>query len=247
MDLPILNQLEKIYPSQDRGYEAIRKLVKNQNLIEQGIKEIDGMNDLDEIRKQINDLNDDRGYLKTKSLSFNLAIKNGKYIMTNDTDCPDGSTNSTWLIDVTQMNDVYVLQEAFCLHSPIGNTGRKYHRYMVNKVWQAWEPIATTTKTSFLCTAVSGYTITSQNCYMMNGIPHVKISITKTDGGAFGVGNHIIVATLPFSSSNTPLSFAGSSGGYWSSIGCAMVSGTYLVATINTSNTTQIVISGVIV
>ena len=39
MELPILNQLEKIYPNQDTGAAAIRKLVKNQNLIEQGIKE----------------------------------------------------------------------------------------------------------------------------------------------------------------------------------------------------------------
>lgn len=127
------------------------------------------------------------------------------------------------------------------------NNGLQYSSFVDNGYFTGWEPIATTTKTSFLCTAVSGYTITSQNCYIMNGVPYVKISIVKTDGGSFNVGNHISVATLPFSSSNTPLSFAGASGGYWSSIGSAMVSGTSLVATINTSNTTQIVISGVIV
>ena len=126
-------------------------------------------------------------------------------------------------------------------------TAKKMAFRMNLSAGSAWEDIATTTKTSFLCTAASGYTITSQNCYMMNGVPYVKISIVKTDGGSFNVGNHISVATLPFSSSNTPLSFAGASGGYWSSIGSAMVSGTSLVATINTSNTTQIVISGVIV
>lgn len=54
MDIPILSSLEKIYPNQDTGAVAIRKLVKNQNLIEQGIKEIDGINDLDPIREQIN-------------------------------------------------------------------------------------------------------------------------------------------------------------------------------------------------
>lgn len=43
MDLPILNQLEKIYPNQDTGAEAIRKLIKNQNLIEQGIKDTELM------------------------------------------------------------------------------------------------------------------------------------------------------------------------------------------------------------
>lgn len=39
MDLPALNNLEKIYLNTDTGADAIRKLVKNQNLIEQGIKE----------------------------------------------------------------------------------------------------------------------------------------------------------------------------------------------------------------
>lgn len=39
MDLPVLNQLEKIYPNQDNGAQAISKLVRNQNLIEQGIKD----------------------------------------------------------------------------------------------------------------------------------------------------------------------------------------------------------------
>lgn len=58
MDLPILNQLEKIYPNQDTGAEAIRKLVKNQNLIEKGIKEIDDAYDLGEVKEQINTLNE---------------------------------------------------------------------------------------------------------------------------------------------------------------------------------------------
>lgn len=39
MELPILNNLEKIYPNKDTGAEAIRKIVKNQNLIEQGIND----------------------------------------------------------------------------------------------------------------------------------------------------------------------------------------------------------------
>lgn len=39
MELPALNQLEKIYPDSDTGAIAIRKLIKNQNLITVGIEE----------------------------------------------------------------------------------------------------------------------------------------------------------------------------------------------------------------
>ena len=39
MDLPVLNQLEKIYPTQDSGAQAISKLVRNQNIIVQGIED----------------------------------------------------------------------------------------------------------------------------------------------------------------------------------------------------------------
>lgn len=124
------------------------------NRIEEGIE----VNDLEitnqknptipgTLANKINVLNYDRGYLSTLGTRFSTAIKNGKYIVSSDTDCPDGSTESTWLIDVTQMNDSYVLQEAFCLYSPIGNTGRKYYRYMVNNVWQPWIEFATTKRT----------------------------------------------------------------------------------------------------
>ena len=69
MDIPILNQLEKIYPNQDTGAVAIRKLVKNQNLIEQGIKEIDDINDLDEIRDKIGVLTGLKTTVKTDLVS----------------------------------------------------------------------------------------------------------------------------------------------------------------------------------
>ena len=184
----------------------------------------------DELQEQINVLSDDRGYLKTKSLSFNLAIKNGKYIMANDTDCPDGSANSTWLIDVTQMNDSYVLQEAFCLYSPIGNTGRKYYRYMVNNVWQPWIGFATTTKTSFLCTAKPGCAITNQDCYVLNGIAYINIDVVKSDGTVFGVSQHGLFSSPYFKAYNIPINaiFTDGSlvapmmynGGLWNDGGC---------------------------
>lgn len=184
----------------------------------------------DELQEQINDLNNDRGYLNTLGTTFSTAIKNGKYIVASDTDCPDGSANSTWLIDVTQMNDSYVLQEAFCLYSPIGNTGKKYIRYTVNKVWQPWQPIATTTKTSFLCTAKPGCAITNQDCYVLNGIAYINIDVVKSDGTVFGVSQHGLFSSPYFKACNIPINaiFTDGSlvapmmynGGLWNDGGC---------------------------
>ncbi|WP_410495132.1 hypothetical protein QTL86_13510 [Cellulosilyticum sp. ST5] len=39
MDLTVLNQLEKIYPTQDSGAQAISKLIRNQNIIVKGIED----------------------------------------------------------------------------------------------------------------------------------------------------------------------------------------------------------------
>ena len=100
MDLPILNQLEKIYPNTDTGADAIRKLVKNQNLIEQGIKEIDDAYDLDEVREQINvlseysiiDLPMDDGFSASSSTRTNKIVKNGKEVkILFSIKCDDGS------------------------------------------------------------------------------------------------------------------------------------------------------------
>ena len=137
--------------------------------------------------------------------------------------------------------------EKVATYDTTGNDKKTYKNVKTSgATWSEWQQIATTTKISFLCTATSGYKIDSQDCYKINDTSYIRLTISKADGGTFNVGNHITVATLPFFSGNISLSFAGASGGFWSSIGSAMISGAYLVATINTSNTTQIAISGVI-
>lgn len=88
MDLPILNQLEKIYPNADTGAAAIRKLVRNQNLIEQGIKEIDDINDVEALQNQINvlseikviDLPMNDGFSASSGTRTNKIVKQGKEV-----------------------------------------------------------------------------------------------------------------------------------------------------------------------
>lgn len=193
---------ETFYPSDlnrmENGIEAndleITKQ-KNQTIPGTLAKQIaDNAVSIEENANKINDLNNERGYLKTKSLSFNLAIKNGKYVVSNDVDCPDGSTGSTWLLDVTQMNDSYVLQEVFCLYSSLGNTGKKYYRYMVNKVWQPWQPIATTyTKALTLTGGWVNNVSTQLSYYAISG--KVCIFYIRCSGGVTTSGT--VIAQLP--------------------------------------------------
>ncbi len=65
---------------------------------------------------------------------------------------------------------------------------------------------ATTEKTSFLCTAETGYTIINQNCFTQNGISYVRFSIKKTDDSVFST-KPIRVATCPI---KPPFTMAGS-------------------------------------
>lgn len=74
-------------------------------------------------------------------------------------------------------------------------------RYKHDNTWTKWQQIATTTKTAFSCTPSSGYSI-NQYCYMLNGEFCISLSVTKTDGSAFAIGNNTI-ATLPIAPKTT--------------------------------------------
>lgn len=117
MDLPILNQLEKIYPSQDNGAQAINKLVRNQNLIEQGIKDIQiiaGEKELQEILKQIN-------VLKQVKETVTLTLLSG---WTNIA----GSTQIKFFNDGTFIITGIITGGAITSYTPIANlpTGYNY-------------------------------------------------------------------------------------------------------------------------
>lgn len=71
-----------------------------------------------------------------------------------------------------------------------------WHGYYTEQTGLVWEKIATTTKTSFLCTAQAGCTIVSQNCYTLNGEFCIELRIKKIDGSTF-ISGETVVAMLP--------------------------------------------------
>lgn len=64
------------------------------------------------------------------------------------------------------------------------------------------QQIATTTKTPFYCTAISGYTISSQNCYIKGNRVHIDVSIQLNNGGFF---NSTGATVKPISSPHIPI------------------------------------------
>lgn len=115
--------------------------------------------------------------------------------------------------------------------------GDKWINTWNGSTWLGWQQIATTTKTSFLCTASSGYTIMSQNCYTKNDEFYINMRVKKTDGSAFN--GELVVATKPFSTVSVDVGSAMgsvSSGSWTLPVNCFSVTGNSIV--ISTSQTT---------
>lgn len=100
------------------------------------------------------------------------------------------------IIDATVFDSTWKVATAYTL-----NLNLIWKGVYKNSVW-TWEPIATTTKTSFLCSANTGYTIINQDCYTMNGEYNILLRIAKTDGGTFSTSEQV-VATVPINILNT--------------------------------------------
>lgn len=108
-------------------------------------------------------------------------------------------------------------------------TGGCYFGYMDNG-FKGWEQIATTTKTSFLCTAKPGCAITNQDCYVLNGIAYINIDVVKSDGTVFGVSQHGLFSSPYFKAYNIPINAIFTdgvlvapmmyNGGLWNDGGC---------------------------
>lgn len=77
--------------------------------------------------------------------------------------------------------------------------------YSGTKLWTPWQQIETTTKTSFSCVPITGYTIVWQDCYVKNGIKYINLRIKKTDGTAFEAVQHAIFTTPYATTIKTPL------------------------------------------
>ena len=151
MDLPILNQLEKIYPNQDTGAVAIRKLVKNQNLIEQGIKEIDDINDLDEVRDEIgilvgavNENTEKINVLKEHGFWSNAKLATGSVYDLQHGEWFGALTDSPE--SYTCFYKVYVGDNANYKYIECYNwiTNKSYKNACIGGVWQPWEKTGTT-------------------------------------------------------------------------------------------------------
>jgi hypothetical protein len=98
------------------------------------------------LKELLDELRTGRGYLTTvvaDGADFDTLINNGKYKINNGTNKPDDSTSSTFLLDVTMMNSLYIYQQAACLYSNAGNTGRVFYRFKLNNIWQPWNRIPT--------------------------------------------------------------------------------------------------------
>lgn len=98
------------------------------------------------LKDLLDELRTGRGYLTTvvaDGADFDTLINNGKFKVTGGTNKPDNSTTSTFLLDVTMMNSLYIYQQAECLYSNAGNTGRVFYRFKLNNIWQPWQRIPT--------------------------------------------------------------------------------------------------------
>lgn len=139
----------------------------------------------------INDINN-RGYLNTRVLSvgedLDTITENGIYTSHSMKNAPTTTAGEWFNIFVTKTIDNYATQVAFSANNP----SKAYIRTMTGgtDAWHSWHEIATTTKTPFSCSVLpgSGITITSQDCYTLNGEFYISICLAKTDGTNFIAG-----------------------------------------------------------
>lgn len=199
MDIPILSNLEKIYPNKDTGAEAIRKLVKNQNLIEQGIKEIDDLNDTEALQEQINVLSSN---LKTKIVDYSLIdqlLETENYMfLGNGTDgFANGALINLQIIAGKFDTKASVTQIATTTYQAGAGIYMKFRTFYLG-VWSPWQQIATTEKVSFSPTPLTGFTVLNNASYIQNGIAHINLKVKK-DSGYFDTTT-TAMCTLPFAS-----------------------------------------------
>lgn len=92
-----------------------------------------------------------------------------------------------------------------------------WHGYYTEQTGLVWEKIATTTKTSFLCTAKEGFTIVAQDCFVQNNRAYIHLLVKKTNNTVFDTGTHDIVVnpkppSMRYSASAMPHTTTGASG-----------------------------------
>lgn len=196
---------ETVYPTDlnriENGIEANDlEITKQKNPTIPGTlaKQIaDNVTAIEENTNKINVLNNERGYLNSKLVSnLDTTKDNGKYVFWGNL---FGITDGVWYVDVTKDSRGYdsLTQTAKCVYPK----AIRIERDCLNGAWQPWQQIATTTKTSFSCSAKTGYTIVSQNCYTLNGMAYINIAIKKVDGSVFDSVQHALFTSPYYSTS----------------------------------------------
>lgn len=174
-------------------------IADHMNNIEQGINNND---------EQINVLSVDRGYLNSKNVTTSTddCTVNGKYYGSSSVlNLPEPYS---WVMYVIRYNDNFIY------HTIHMGSGRIFFRLKTSSGWQTWQQIATTTKTPFSCTASTGISILSQNCFIQNDISYIQCTAKKTDGSLFADTKAIKLFDIPsgVSTARMSLSITGYSG-----------------------------------
>lgn len=134
--------------------------------------------------------------MKSAVLDANEAVHNGVYHYWSN----EGMVNFPSDIGDDKIGTLVVFQgSTFPMQLWSTYTGKLFYRARGAGAteWSDWHRIATTTKISFSCTAFTGYTLSEQVCYTMNGEFYITFKCTKTDGTAFPTNARVAVATTP--------------------------------------------------
>lgn len=88
--------------------------------------------------------------------------------------------------------------EKVATYDTTGNDKKTYKNVKTSGAnWGVWQPIATITKTPVTLTANTGYSVLSQDNYVINNVAYYSCIISKTDGSVFGTNTVLSVATMP--------------------------------------------------
>ena len=88
------------------------------------------------------------------------------------------------MVEITKINE-YRNKLLFTVTNAI-----QYSGFVDQGNFSGWQQVATTTKTPFVCTANTGYTIVNQDCYTQNGMAYINIAIKNADSTMFIGGQH---------------------------------------------------------
>lgn len=140
------------------------------------------------------------GYLNSKNVTTSTddCTVNGKYYGSSSVlNLPE---SYSWVMDVIRYNDNFIYQK---IHM---GSGRIFFRFKTSSGWQPWQEIATTTKTPFSLTPMTGFTVLANDCYVINNIAYIKATIKK-DSGYFT--DSTVYAKSPYYKGITALSCFG--------------------------------------